>query len=411
MAKSGNSLMDVPCLLFFTFLLIHTLPLYSRSNKKREKQFNRFPVVEAGIELKLPPQWYPQHVDEEGSVAIYTSIHDLSTIRVFTIPFQITITEKDAADLSQQFVESIGEIYQGFSVEKVEFKTGIKGNIFIIGRWQKKKIPIMIFAGLIPVRAKTSIVILTSQKKGKKFHLLYQKIKTAISIIDAPIEIKHSSFIKLKEAEVEFSFRLPDGWRSMLEEERANIVKLFESEGYFSKASGIGKQLIFFKPAIEPIPPSLTVLQLNFSMTSGKETIHLLKRVLANYDGGLTETLYNEKSDLRVISLGSQKLHCVSTTVVRKSYLVPVGKITYLVTFLLPEQDDNEIENDVEQIVSSFIVTGSSSEYSGTPTEVKNSRNLRRTANKIDLIAGIFLLLLIAVVAVASLIRKAKSHG
>jgi hypothetical protein len=122
-------------------------------NKPKEPPLRTFFIEEAGIELTLTDNWFPQTALPDRKVArMLTSLKDLSQIRIALIPFQAEIDEANFQERLGEFIGSVKKSQPDFKLTSSVLVPGDPARLHVEGSWTVEECPIQVLMEVFPAR-------------------------------------------------------------------------------------------------------------------------------------------------------------------------------------------------------------------------------------------------------------------
>jgi hypothetical protein len=229
-------------------------------NKPKEPPLRTFFIEEAGIELTLTDNWFPQTALPDRKVArMLTSLKDLSQIRIALIPFQAEINEANFQERLGEFIGSVKKSQPDFELASSVLVPGDPARLHVEGSWTVEKRCVQVLMEVFPAKARTVLVTLTTQKaSGNKFRILADLLKTRLVVKEKPIPAPAPPVLETTQGEVHVRIEPPRGWRPALKEEMDFLAKQMAGEGLYEESSSLSGQVGIVYPTMELISPTLT---------------------------------------------------------------------------------------------------------------------------------------------------------
>ncbi len=356
-----NNLTFIP--LFMTVIILYSV--HSFGSRRDEDKFleRTFFFEEAGIEITLTSDWFalPPVVAVGKAKRVLVSIRDISRLWVATIPLQVEIDEKNFSQRLAELISSVKKSHPDFEETSAALISGDPARLHLEGNWMVEEVPARVMIEVIPVRGKTALLVLMTQKKNwRTFALLSDRIKNRVVVRQKPLATSFPGVYKTALGKVQFRVELPPQWRRALDAEIDFLRQRMEEEGLYEESSDVSGGLFFVRPGLDTIFPIL-----GFRLVPG--SIAVSENNQPNFEYLYRSNLASRGRTLLVHKIGIEKIggipsYEVDTTIRRegfdirqRQYFVPFAGETIIVTLARLDDEGGGVDSAARELLEGIF--------------------------------------------------------
>lgn len=221
-----------------------------------------FRIEEAGVELTLNESWFPQPLPPgRKAIKMLTSLRDLSQLTLTPIPYQAQIDEGSFRERTAELASTIRSSHPEFEVDAKEIVPGDPPRLHLEGRWFVETSELLVCVEVFPVKARTMLVVLTTQKKrGNRWKPLADLLRNETRIIEKPLPAPPAGgSLKETMGGCEVEITVPAGWRPALDEELSFLEQRPAGNDPAAGSELADEQFVLVHPTLGGVSPSLAL--------------------------------------------------------------------------------------------------------------------------------------------------------